>query len=243
VTTPFLSIIIPARNEEARLPHTLKNVASFISAQTYPVEVLLVVNASTDATFEIATAAAREMPFMQVLHEELGGKGRAVRRGMLAATGAYRIFCDADFSMPVEQINRFIPPTLQDADVVIASREGAGAVRYDEPEYRHLTGRVYNSLVRWVVLPGLQDSQCGFKCFSARVTEAVFPLQTIMGWTFDVEVLYVARKLGFSIIELGIPWYFNADSKVKVLRDSWRMFLDLLAIRRNDRQGRYGRSA
>jgi dolichyl-phosphate beta-glucosyltransferase len=145
--------------------------------------------------------------------------------------------------MPVEQINRFIPPTLQDADVVIASREGAGAVRYDEPEYRHLTGRVYNSLVRWVVLPGLQDSQCGFKCFSARVTEAVFPLQTIMGWTFDVEVLYVARKLGFSIIELGIPWYFNADSKVKVLRDSWRMFLDLLAIRRNDRQGRYGRSA
>jgi dolichyl-phosphate beta-glucosyltransferase len=228
VTTPFLSIIIPARNEEARLPHTLKNVASFISAQTYPVEVLLVVNASTDATFEIATAA---------------GKGRAVRRGMLAATGAYRIFCDADFSMPVEQINRFIPPTLQDADVVIASREGAGAVRYDEPEYRHLTGRVYNSLVRWVVLPGLQDSQCGFKCFSARVTEAVFPLQTIMGWTFDVEVLYVARKLGFSIIELGIPWYFNADSKVKVLRDSWRMFLDLLAIRRNDRQGRYGRSA
>jgi dolichyl-phosphate beta-glucosyltransferase len=241
VTIPFLSIIIPARNEEVRLPQTLKNVAGFVNSQAYEVEVLLVVNGSTDRTLEIATSASSQMPFLKVIREEQGGKGRAVKRGMLTARGAYRFFCDADFSMPIEQINRFIPPQLPGGEVIIASREGPQAVRYAEPAYRHLTGRVYNSLVRWVALPGIQDSQCGFKCFSARATEAIFPFQTIMGWTFDVELLYIARKLGFSIIELGIPWYFNADGKIKVLRDSWRMFIDLLAIRRNDRQGRYGR--
>ena len=112
-------------------------------------------------------------------------------------------------------------------------------MRYNEPEYRHLTGRVFNTLVRWLALPGLQDTQCGFKCFRAEVVEEVFPRQTIEGWTFDVEVLYIARRQGYQIREIPIDWFFNPDSKVRVLRDSWRMFRDLLKIRANGRRGAY----
>ena len=166
-------------------------------------------------------------------------KGRAVRRGMLAARGEYRFFCDVDLSMPITEINRFFPPQLEGAEIVIASREAPGSVRYNEPAYRHTTGRVFNWMVKTLALPGIEDSQCGFKCFSASAAEALFPLQTIMGWSFDVELLYAARRRGLRIVELDIPWYFNPDSKIHVLRDSWRMFWDLLSIRWNGLRGRY----
>ena len=139
---------------------------------------------------------------------------------MLEAQGEYRIFCDVDFSMPVKEISRFIPPALPDMDVAIASREKNGAVRYNEPAYRHFIGRGFNTLVRWMALPGLQDTQCGFKCFREEVAERIFPLQTIDGWTFDVEVLFIARRMGYRIVEVPIPWYYNADSKVRVFKDS-----------------------
>jgi hypothetical protein len=158
---------------------------------------------------------------------------------MLEAQGEYRIFCDVDFSMPVEEINRFIPPALSKVDVAIASREAPGAVRYNEPELRHFIGRGFNTLVRWIALPGLQDTQCGFKCFSAEVAEKVFPMQTIDGWTFDVEVLFAARRMGYKIVEVAVPWYYNADSKVRVLKDSYHMFADLINIRLNARRGMY----
>jgi hypothetical protein len=172
------------------------------------------------------------------LHEELPGKGRAVRRGVMEAHGEYRFIADADFSMPVEEISRFLPPACS-CDIAIASRETPGAIRYNEPAYRHLTGRVYNYLIRSLVLPGLQDTQCGFKCFRAAVAEDVFRFQTLTGWSFDVELLYVARRRGYTITEIGIPWYYNPGSKINVLRNSWRMFLDLLTIRRNARRGVY----
>jgi dolichyl-phosphate beta-glucosyltransferase len=140
--------------------------------------------------------------------------------------------------MPVEQINRFLPPVCI-GDIAIASREISGAIRYDEPSYRHLTGRVFNFLIRSLVLPGLQDTQCGFKCFSAAVAEDIFRLQTLTGWSFDVELLTIARRRGYSIVEIGIPWYYNPASKINVLRDSSRMFTDLLTIRRNASKGVY----
>jgi hypothetical protein len=157
---------------------------------------------------------------------------------MLAATGAYRFFADADFSMPVGEISRFLPPAI-DAPIVIASREAPGAVRYHEPGYRHITGRVFNSLIRLLVLHDLDDTQCGFKMFRADAALELFPRQTLMGWSFDVELLYIARRRGYPIHEMGVPWYFNPESKVNVLRDSWRMFSDLIAIRRNGRLGKY----
>jgi glycosyltransferase involved in cell wall biosynthesis len=239
VEKPFLSLVIPAHNEESRLPGTLEQVFAFLEKQAYNAEVIVVENGSTDRTLAIANDFAGRYPDLRVIHTDERGKGLAVKRGMLEARGEFRFFADADFSMPVSEISRFLPPALPNFDIAIASREAAGAVRYDEPFRRHLSGRIFNSLIRLVVLPGLDDTQCGFKCFSAKVVEHIFPLQTMPGWSFDVELLYIARRKGFKIQEIGIPWYFNPETKVSLVRDSLRMAADLFAIRRNARQGKY----
>jgi len=112
-------------------------------------------------------------------------------------------------------------------------------VRYHEPFYRHLGGRLINLTIRLLALPGLHDTQCGFKCFHAAVAEDLFPSQTLTGWSFDVELLYIARKRGYRIAEVPIPWYFMTESKVNLIQDTFHMVLDILTVRRNDRQGRY----
>ena len=152
MTNTFLSIVIPAHNEAKRLPPSLEKIDSFLSQQDFTYEVLVVENGSTDGTFEIAESFIEKMPYLRVIHEEQRGKGLAVKRGMLEAVGEYRFFCDADLSMPIEQVVRFIPPQLADVEVSIGSREIAGAHRIDEPGYRHLIGRVFNTIVRWMVL-------------------------------------------------------------------------------------------
>ncbi len=237
--TPFLSIIIPAHNEAHRLPGTLDKVLAFLRTQPYDAEVLVVENGSTDETLAIAQAYAQEHPNLRVLHESRRGKGLAVRRGMLEAKGAYRFMADADLSMPIEEVTRFLPPALEGYDIAIASREGPGAVRYNEPAYRHLIGRAFNWMVRLMALPGLQDTQCGFKCFRGEVAEDVFRYQTLTGMSFDVEVLFIARRRGYRIVEVPIPWYFNPDSRVRLVEDSLRMAWDLLTIRWNALRGRY----
>ena len=237
---PFLSIVLPAHNEANRLPGTLETIDDFLCRQSYTAEVLVVENASTDDTLDLARSYQPLFPYLQVIHEERRGKGLAVRRGMLQATGTYRFICDVDLSMPIDQINHFLPPILPDAPIAIASREAAGAHRYGEPEYRHFVGRVFNSLVRLMALPGLQDTQCGFKCFREDAAR-LFACQTINGWTFDVEVLYVARKKGYRIVEVPIPWYFNPQSKVRLVRDSFQMGWDLFRIRWNRLRGIYDR--
>lgn len=239
MSSPFLSIIIPAYNEARRLPGTLEQIIRFLGVQSYPAEVIVVENGSTDRTLEIAQQYAQRYPSIHVLQCAGRGKGRAVRQGMLVATGEYRFMCDADFSMPVTEINRFLPPAFPECDILIASREATGAVRYKEPQYRHIIGRIFNTGIRWIALPGLQDTQCGFKCFRGQVAEDVFRRQTLTGWAFDVEVLFIARRRGYDIRELPIPWYFNADSKVRVLHDSLRMGLDLFKIRYNAWRGVY----
>lgn len=237
--TPFLSVVIPAFNEAGRLPSTLEQVDRFFSAQSFPYEILVVENGSSDNTLQIAKRMQKQIRNLRIMHEEIRGKGWAVRQGMLAAKGAYRFICDADLSMPIEDVVRFIPPQLQDAPIAIASREAPGAVRYDEPEYRHLIGRAFNLLVRVLLLKGLNDTQCGFKCFRADAAEKIFPLVTIQGWTFDVEALFIGRKLGYEIREVPIHWYHKTQSRVKVLRDSFQMGLDLLKIRMNHIAGKY----
>jgi dolichyl-phosphate beta-glucosyltransferase len=239
LASPFLSVIIPAYNEEHRLPYTLEQIFLFLQEQSYTAEVLVVENGSRDRTLEIASGFAKRYPNLHVFQEKQRGKGNAVRRGMLEARGEVRFMCDADLSMPIAELKKFLPPVLNNADIVIASREVQGAVRYNEPYFRHLTGRVFNNMIRLLVLPGLQDTQCGFKCFHAQVVEDVFQYQTLTGWSFDVEVLYIAQRKGYKICEVPIHWYFNADTKISVLKDSWQMFLDLLTIRRNARRGLY----
>lgn len=238
MNSPFLSIIIPACNEETRLPRTLGQVFAYLEKQDYPSEVVVVENGSTDRTLEIAQKYTSNYPTLHVLHEDQPGKGGAVRRGMLSANGIYRFIADADFSMPVEEIARFLPPACN-SDIAIASREAPDAIRYGEPAYRHFTGRVFNYFIRLIALPGLKDTQCGFKCFRASTADDIFHYQTLTGWSFDVELLVIARRRGYTVAEIGIPWTFTPGSKVNVLRDSGRMLLDLLTIRRNAAHGAY----
>jgi dolichyl-phosphate beta-glucosyltransferase len=236
--TPFLTIIIPAYNEEHRLPITLEKVFAFIDGQPYPAEVLVVENGSTDQTYAIARSFTSKHPQLCVLRESRG-KGQAVRRGMLEATGEHRFMCDADLSMPISEIARFIPPVLTDYDLAIGSREAPGAVRYNEPLYRHLGGRLINQLIRLLALPGLHDTQCGFKCFHCSVVPDLFSHQTMTGWSFDIELLYIARMRGYRVVEVPIPWHFTPESKVNPARDAIQMWLDILRIRRNASQGVY----
>jgi glycosyltransferase involved in cell wall biosynthesis len=239
LSNPLLSIIIPAYNEEVRLPNTLEQVTTFLNSQAYPAEVLVVENGSQDRTLEIARDFSWRFPYVKALHVDGRGKGLAVKYGMQQATGDYRFICDADLSMPIKEVNCFIPPILPVMDVAIASREAPGAVRYNEPLYRHLTGRFFNLVVRLLALPGLHDTQCGFKCFRGAVADEIFPLQTIDGWSFDVEVLFIARQRGYKILEIPVPWYFSAESKVRIVHDLIKVGLDLIAIRRNAWSGKY----
>ena len=239
MSNPFLSIIIPAYNEERRLPRTLEQIFSFLAEQTYDSEVLIVENGSSDSTYAVAQEYAAKYPTLQVFQEQQSGKGNAVRRGMLAAQGTYRFMCDADLSMPIEELNKFLPQALGDVDVVIASREIKGAVRYHEPYYRHLGGRLINLAMRILILPGLHDTQCGFKCFRSRVAEDIFRYQTIPGWSFDIELLYIARKRGYHIHEVPINWYFDADSKLRAVKDAFHMLRDIFSIHVNNVRGRY----
>jgi glycosyltransferase involved in cell wall biosynthesis len=235
----FLSIIIPAFNEEVRLPGTLEQVLSFCSAKEYRSEILVVENGSCDRTFQIAKEFAGKYSNVFAYHESLPGKGRAVKRGMLEARGEFRFMCDADLSMPIEQLDRFLPPCLEHFDIAIASREAPGAVRYEEPNYRHIGGRAINTLIRTFALPGLHDTQCGFKCFRAITAEDLFGKLTMTGWSFDIELLYIARLRDYRIVEIPVPWYFNPDSKVSVVRDALKMIGDIFVIRRNATRGVY----
>ncbi len=236
---PYLSIIIPAHNEARRLPGTLTQVFDFLQQQPYQAEVIVVENASSDDTLRVAQDFAHDCPQCRVLCETQRGKGLAVRAGMLAARGAYRFMCDADLSMPVAEISHFLPPALADFDVAIASREAPGAVRFNEPAYRHWGGRGINLIIRLLALPGLHDTQCGFKMFRAAVAEDLFRHQTITNWSFDIELLYLARLRRYHIREVPISWYFDAETKLNPLRDALQMVRDILHIHRNARRGIY----
>lgn len=243
-TKPFLSLIFPAYNEESRLPNALDQSIAFLNAQPFDGEIIVVENGSQDHTYDIACSYQEKFPNLRVIQNSARGKGLAVKQGMLAAIGEYRMFLDVDLSMPIEDVAKFIPPQLpEEVDIAIATREGPEAHRIGEPAYRHFMGRIFNTLIRLLILPEFQDSQCGFKCFKAFVVEDLFPLQTVSGWAFDTEILYIARMRGYKVKEIGINWYFDTDSRVKVVRDTIQMVKDTFTIKRNHRQGYYHRNS
>jgi dolichyl-phosphate beta-glucosyltransferase len=238
-SNPFLTIIIPAWNEEHRLPVTLPQVVAFAKAQDYAVEVLVVDNASTDRTSDVVREIAAEHSIVSLSYQPIQGKGAAVRKGMLEGNGAYLFICDADLAMPIGEVSKFLPPALSNYDVAIASREAPGARRYNEPRYRHLMGRVFNLIVRLLAVPGVQDTQCGFKCFRREAARVLFSIQTIDGWAFDVEVLHAALRRGYRLVEVPINWYYGEESRVSPIRDSIDMLIEVMRIRRNGRAGLY----
>jgi dolichyl-phosphate beta-glucosyltransferase len=235
-----MTIIIPAYNEAHRLPKTLPRVLNFAEARGELLDVLVIDNNSCDDTGDVARAFAAEHPRLQVLEQPIPGKGAAVRKGMLNAEGRYAFICDADLAMPIEELPRFFPQNLGgDYDIAIASREAPDAQRFNEPFYRHLMGRIFNFIVRTLAVPRIQDTQCGFKAFRREVARDLFALQIVNGWAFDVEVLALAQRHGYEILEVGIPWYYGTGSRVSPVQDSLRMFGEVLRIRRNLRSGMY----
>ncbi|CAN5842703.1 glycosyltransferase family 2 protein [soil metagenome] len=238
---PDLAVVIPAYNEAAGIEASLNELTAYLHSRPWSWEIRVVDDGSTDATAAIVEAICRRDPRVILQREPHGGKGAAVRAGFPASGAAHRFLCDADLSMPVREIDRFMPPALGDADVAIGSREGAGARRVGEPYSRHLAGRAFNAVVRALTLPGISDTQCGFKMFTAAAVDAIFPSLTVDGWAFDIEVLYVARLRGLRVRELPIEWHFRADSRVRMFRDSFAMFGEVLRIRARARRGLYDR--
>ena len=243
MSSPFLSIVIPAHNEANRLPPSLARISSFLDQQPFAAEVIIVENGSRDRTYEVAQEAARESERIRVIQSPDGirGKGLAVKQGMLAAKGAWRFICDADLSMRIEDLAGFLPPATTGYDIVIASREAPGAVRVDEPEYRHIMGRVATFIIKLAALPDYEDTQCGFKLFSADVAEDLFQVQRMNGIGFDVELLYIAKRRGYRVKELPITWYYDPYSTMRLWDDSVKLLREIWEIRRNWRQGLYER--
>jgi dolichyl-phosphate beta-glucosyltransferase len=239
MSAPVLSIVIPAYNEAERLPTTLSRLGSFLAGEEYSAEIVVVDDGSRDRTAAVVREAAAGDPAVRLLAAPHRGKGAAVRRGMLAAHGSIRVMCDADLSMPAGELPKLLAAVARGADVALATREGAGARRIGEPYLRHWMGRGFNTLVRLLAVPGLQDTQCGFKAFTAASAEALFARATIDGFGFDVEVLYVARKRRQRIAEVPIVWYYQSSSRVSPVRDTLRMVRDVLRVRWNDWRGYY----
>ena len=218
---------------------TLREVVGYLGSQSYAWEVAIVDDGSSDATASLVRSFEQPYPDVHLISVPHGGKGWAVNQGMLWTTGEYRFLCDADLSMPIEQVARFLPPESSRFDVAIGSREIAQARRIGEPPRRHMMGRVYNLLVQALAVPGLSDTQCGFKCFRGPVAQELFVLQRLYGFAFDVEILFLARKRGLRIKEVPIDWYYRSQSKVRPFKDPMIMTRDILKIHWHSLRGRY----
>ncbi|MDD2696831.1 MAG: glycosyltransferase family 2 protein [Candidatus Pacebacteria bacterium] len=238
-----LSVIIPAYNEEKRLPKTLAEIDKYLRRQNYDYEILVVNDGSLDRTVEIAESLVPTVKNLKVTgYEKNQGKGFAVRFGMLEAVGDYRLFTDADNSTSIDQIEKMWPEVEKGFDVVVGSRDIKGAV-LDPPQpwLRHiLLGegfKLYRKLV--VGLWGIQDTQCGFTCFKKTAAENVFPKCRINRFAFDPEILVIARKMGFKIKEIPVYWKNDLESKVK-FKSIIKMAFDLIKIKLNSIRGIYG---
>jgi len=236
-----LSVIIPAYNEEKKLPKTLREIDDYLRKQNYDSEIIVVSDGSKDKTVEVAKNLMSEIKNLRVIEfKKNQGKGFGVKEGMLGALGNFRLFTDADNSTPIFQIEKMWPEFEKGFDIVIGSRDIRGAI-LDPPQplFRRFTGEVFKYLRKIIVdLWEIEDSQCGFKCFTKRAAENIFPKCKINRFAFDPEILLVGKKLGYKIKEIPIYWKNDLQSKVK-LKSMVKMLLDLYKIRLNEIKGYY----
>jgi len=235
MTPPFLSVVVPAYNESLRLPHTLGRCVAFLENWNETWEIVVVDDGSSDDTVQVVERWHARDQRIRLLRAAHGGKGSAVRAGMLNATGRWRLFADADLSMDLSELPKFFAHPV---DVAIASREAEGAERIGEPFARHLVGRLFNLCVRALVVPGVHDTQCGYKLFTETATRTLFSASRIDGFAFDVELIFLARRAGLRVREVPIVWRHKPGSRVR-MQTGLAAFRQLLEIRRNALFGRY----
>lgn len=245
------SIVIPAYNESAKITASLTQVVNFMSSYNDSYEVLVVDDGSEDDTVDKVEEYQRDHPKVRLIRNPHKGKGPTVWKGVMESKGKYIYLADADLSTPMEELKKMSTWLIdQDYDIVIASREGHGARRIDEPFYRHLMGRVFNFLVQLLALPGIKDSQCGFKLFKAKVAKEVFSRLSIYGedaaerekaymGAFDVEMLFVALRLGYTVKEVPVKWVYVETTRLNPVSDSINMLMDVLKVRLNNLKGVY----
>jgi dolichyl-phosphate beta-glucosyltransferase len=233
VSIESLSVVIPAYNEAQRLPPSLHKLLAYAQQQSRRLDVVLVDDGSQDGTAEITRQILGDrLPLTVLVNKPNRGKGHSVRRGLLEARGECVLFTDADFSTPIEEADRLLEAIEAGADIAIGSRGMRQSdIEVHQPWWREKAGKLFGVVTRLLVLPGIRDSQCGFKCFRQTVARAVLPHQTLDGWAFDVELLLIARKLGYTIAEVPVHWVNDPNSKVHMLSDGPRMVADMIRAR------------
>lgn len=237
---PHLSVVVPTYNEEQRIGAFISEIAAEATRLGVSCEVVVADDGSGDRTREIVRTVAAGDGRVRLVEAPHRGKGAAVRRGFAAARGNWIFMADADLSMPPDNLERFLdavrrPPVPH---IVIGSREASGAKRIDEPWSRHMIGRLFNLLVQAVAVPGIHDTQCGYKLLSADAVTTLTPHLTIDGFAFDVELLMLARRAGFDVREVGITWYCRRDTRVRMGRGA-AAFMDVVRVRLNAARGQY----
>ena len=244
----YLSIVVPAYNEQDRLPDTLTAIADYLGTREFSHELLVVDDGSRDSTRDVVREFAASRPWVRLVqyddddgHALNRGKGFAVRAGIEAAVGRDILFSDADLSTPIEDMERLLPPISRGVcDVAIASRalpESNLDVR--QPAHREWMGRRFNQIVQTLAVPGIVDTQCGFKAFRGDVAKRLFGMAQIDGFGFDPEILFLAHKLGYTIREVPVTWRHRDNSRVNPITAPFAMFRELLQVRWNDARGLY----
>lgn len=232
-TKPFFSLIIPAYNEAGRIEWTLENAEDYLMSLGKPCELIIVDDGSSDQTLDkMREYKAKSSLIRLISYEPNRGKGYAVRQGVFASRGEYVGFSDADFSAPLQEFPKLFEVLKKGYDIAIGSRAvKESEIPVHQPLYRELGGRGLNLIIRMLATPGIHDTQCGFKLFRGDVARDIFGRCFINGWGFDVEVLYVARKLGYTINEAGVKWSHAEGSKIRPFRAALRVILDIIRIR------------